>query len=224
MRDFPIQTLDGADYSGPPGLEALLAETPPAYGTERTMPVYDGSTGTFVYCYTALNTVVVGGAVQINYTGSVLTSAYANPRVTLPDNTGSVPHQPGIACQTKTAAGGLWVQTKGRCFFARADGGTNIALGTHLTFTNGAQYLSTDHATVATVLGWAIFEGCRHGEVGATKWTDTAVDGTATYPFPSLADWPVYLVPETLAIADQGNGTIGDPSAVIYITGIVPTF
>ena len=58
---------------------------------------------------------------------------------------------------------------------------------------------------------------------GTTPWTDTAVDGTATYPFPSLVTRPIYKFAETLAYNAQGNTTHGDPSAVIYLTGIVPT-
>jgi hypothetical protein len=150
--------------------------------------------------------------VQIGYTGYTGTSGNYTPAVTLPDTTGAVAHWCGIATQTRTTAGGLWVQTKGRVFCAKVDGGTDVALGTHLTATNGAQYLSTDHATVGTAAGFAIYEGCRHGAAGATAWTITS-------GFPNLVDFPIYKIAETIAVAAQGIAT-GDPACVIYLTGI----
>ena len=214
-----IKTLDGTDYVGPPGLEALLAEVPSAYGTERQLPVYDGSTGRFVWCYTAETTLKVGMPVQIGYDGYSGTTGFYNPMASIPDASGTVYHPVGVACQTLAAAGGMWVQTKGRCFFARLDGATDVALGTHLTVT-AAPYFTTDHATVKTVIGCAIYEGTRHGAAGTTAWTETRVDGTAAYPFPTLAARPIYHFAETIAYNAQGDTTNGDPSAVIYITAV----
>lgn len=218
MRNYPIQTVDGDAYSGPPGLEMLLKMEAPAYGTEISIPVYDGSTGTFVYCYAA-DTIVVGGAVQVGYDTYTSTSGYKSPMASIPDTTGAIYHLTGVACQA-AAASGLWVQTKGRCFWARVDGGTDVTLGSFLVMGNGVQYFAQDHATVKTVAGSAIYEGCRHGAAGATAWTSTAVDGTATNPFPSLGDWPFYKYAETLAYNAQGNTTHGDPACVIYLTGV----
>lgn len=214
-----IRTLDGVGYAGPPGLEALLSMTPPAYGKEEQITLFDGSTATFIYCYTAETAIKVGMPVQIGYDGYTGTSGFYSPMATIPDATGAIYHLMGVACQTRATAGGLWVQTKGRCYFARVDGATDVALGTHLTFT-AAPYFTTDHATVKTVAGSAIYEGCRHGAAGLTKWTDIRVDGDDAYPFPSLADWPVYKIAETLAYGDQGDATNGDPACVIYLTGV----
>jgi hypothetical protein len=218
-----IRTLDGVDYDGPPGLEALLNETAPAYGTRKTIEITDGrgtsfGTGEFIYLYTALTTVVVGGAVQIDYTGYTGTAAYYGPLVTLPATT-NIPHIVGIATKTMAAAGGLWVQVSGVCLYARVDGATNVALGTHLKVVNTAQYFTTDHATVETTAGSAIYLGCRHGAAGTTAWTDTAVDGTSTYPFPTLTDWPFYQIEETIAYNAQGNTTHGDPACAVLLLG-----
>jgi hypothetical protein len=214
-----IKTIDGTEYVGPPGLEALLAEVPSAYGYEKDMAVFDGSTGHFVWCYTAETTIKVGFPVQVGYDGYTGTSGYKSPMASIPDATGSVYHLSGAACMTLAAAGGIWVQTKGRFFAARVDGATDVALGTHLTFT-AAPYWTTDHATVKTAIGNAIYEGCRHGAAGATAWALTRVDGTASYPFPSLADYPIYKYAETIAYNAQGDTTNGDPACVIYLTGV----
>lgn len=219
---YPIKTLDGVDYSGPPGLEMLLAMKAPPYGTELDIPVYDGSMGHFIYCYTALATIVVGGCVEISLTGSLVTTGdYKNPNATIPATT-AIPHRRGIATKTVAAAGGLWVQIKGRCFFARVvdPATTDIVIGAHLKAVTAVQYITLDHATARTTSGFAVFEGCRHNSGGATKWTNVVVRGTATYPFPSLVDWPIYRVPETLALAQQGDTTYGDPASVIYLSGL----
>lgn len=220
MPNYPLKTHDGDAYPGPPGLEMLLAMRAPAYGTEIEVPVYDGSTGRFVYAYTAETTLVVGCPVQAAYDGYTGTAGYYSPVASIADATGAIPHLFGVACSTLTAAGGLWVQTKGRVFFARVDGATDVALGTHLTC-GAVEYFTTDHATVKTVAGWAIYEGCRHGAAGTTAWTDTAVDGTAAHPFPSLQAWPFYKIAETIAYNAQGNTTYGDPACVVYLPGVM---
>lgn len=225
MKNYPIGTVDGTAYVGPPGLEQLLAEVAPAYGTERTMELnvggVDMGTATFIYCYTAETTIKVGFPVQIGYDtfATATAGAWNSPMASIPDATAAIYHLMGVACSTLTAAGGLWVQTKGRCCFARLDGATDVALGTHLTFT-AAPYFTTDHATLKTVAGSAIYEGTRHGAAGTTAWANTRVDGTADYPFPSLATYPIYKFAETIAYNAQGDTTNGDPACVIYLTGV----
>jgi len=221
MTNYPVRTIDGNDYVGPPGLEALLQMEAPAYGTEITLPLIVGGAdygpATFIYCYTAETTIKVGFPVQIGYDTYSGTAGFYSPMASIPDATGEIYHLMGVACQTLTAAGGIWVQIKGRCAFARVSG--NVALGTHLTYT-AAPYFASDHATVKTVAGCAVYEGCRHGAAGDTAWTLTRVDGTADYPFPSLTDNPIVKFAETLAYGDQGDTTNGDPACVIFLTGV----
>jgi len=219
-----IKNIDGIAYNGPPGLEALLGQAAPPYGTEIDIPVYDGSTGHFVYCYTAETTIQVGGCVQVAYDTYGGTAGYYSPMASIPDTTGAVPHLFGIATKSLAAAGGLWVQTKGRVFFARVDGATDVALGTHLTVGNGVQYLTTDHATVKTVAGFAVYEGCRHGSAGTTPWTITSASVAAGGPeFETLAAFPFYKFAETIAYNAQGNTTYGDPACVVYLPGVMAT-
>jgi hypothetical protein len=119
---------------------------------KNTLP--DGSE--YQWVYTDLTTIVLGGCVCIDYAGGAVVGQ--NPRATLPDNTGSVPHRFAIACMPKAAAGGLWVQTYGRCKIAKVDGATDTTVGCFLKPVNGAQYLTIDHATIATVEAFAIEE------------------------------------------------------------------
>jgi hypothetical protein len=200
----------------------------PAYGTEITIPVYDGTPGTFVYCYTAETTIHVGACVQVGYDTYTSTLGYYNPMASIPDNTGSIYHKFGIATKTLAAAGGLWVQTKGRCFFTKVEGNSDVTVGSFLKPVTAKLWLVQDHATVKTVEGVAIFEGCRHGAAGTTAWGITAASIAADgIEFEPLSTYPFYVINETLAYSAQGyvTDTIGcDPAGVIYLTGVPAVF
>lgn len=206
-----IQTLDGGtSYHAIAAIEQVLearladdqfGNTP--YGATVALP--DGRE--FVYCYTALATILFGGCVCIDKTGGAASGQ--NPRATIPATT-DMRHKFGIAAQTAGAAGGVWVQTYGRCSYARVDGATNIAIGAFLKPVDVAQYITYDHATVAILQPFAIFERCRHGDGGATKWAHT---------WETVADFPWYTVPETLAYGDQFDTTNADPAGQIFLTG-----
>ena len=218
MRDYPITTLDGGtDYDAIAGISFLLNQPAPldrdglaAYGTEFTLP--DGRR--FVYCYTALATILFGGAVVIDYTGGAASGQ--NARATLPA-TSAIPHSFGISTITKAAAGGLWVQTYGRCAYARvcsaAGGGTPVELGAPVKPINAAQYLIRDAAAIATVNAIAFYERSRNGAAGATAWTDTS-------GWQTVAVSPWVDIAFNIPLLSSVNTTHGDPSAQIFLTGI----
>ena len=132
-------------------IEALVLETPSSYGVEASLP--DGRK--FVYCYTALTSILVGGCVAVGRTGGA-TTAGRNPQATLPETDDNVAHVYGIACKTTDAAGGVWVQVYGRCTFAKVDGTSAVAIGDSLKPVDGAQYLVQDAAVGNTKTAAAV--------------------------------------------------------------------
>jgi len=212
--DYPLQTLDGAttSYRGIANIEAVL-NNPLAldqfgnkpYGARITLP--DGRR--FTYCYTALATILYGGCVCIDYTG-VATSG-KNPNATIPTQNTTIYHTFGIAAETAAVAGGVWVQTYGRCAYARVDGGTNDAgLAGFLHPVTTCQYLIYDHTSVATTNAMAIFERCRQGVAGTTKW------GSA---WETVAAFPWYDIAQTLALNAQYDTIYADPCCQVFLTG-----
>jgi hypothetical protein len=156
MKNYPIATIDP--------IETLTLERPSSYGVKRTLD--DGRE--FVYCYTALTSLVKGGTVAINQdTGD---AAGQNPRATVPA-TSSVANRFGVAAETVTAAGGIWVQTYGRCTYARVDGGTDVGINDPLKPVNAKQYLTQDHADTGTASMFAVAESVEADAVAAQ--TDT---------------------------------------------------
>jgi hypothetical protein len=151
MNNYPVQTVDP--------LETLLLETP-EYGAKRTLP--DGRE--FVYCYTALTTLVKGGCVALETdTGD---AAGQNPRAVVPA-TSSIHLLHGVAAETVTAAGGIWVQTYGRCTYARVDGATDVGINDPLKPVNTKQYLAQDHADTGTASMFAIAESVEADAIAA---------------------------------------------------------
>lgn len=155
MSNYPIATIDP--------IETLLLGSP-EYGTKQTLP--DGRE--FVYAYTALTTLVKGGVVALEQdTGD---TAGLNPRATVPA-TSNVDTLFGIAAETVTAAGGIWVQTYGRCTYARVDGATDVGINDPLKPVNTKQYLAQDHADTGTASMFAIAEEAETDAIAAQ--TDT---------------------------------------------------
>lgn len=148
---YPVKTLNGLASANTNDAIDYILSTSPEYGTKETLP--DGRE--FTYCYTALTTLLKGGQVCIDYTGGA--AAGQNPRATIPA-TSAIAHKFGRAAETITAAGGIWVQTYGRCNYARVDGATDVAIGAFLKPANAVQYAVIDHPSVATASATEIAE------------------------------------------------------------------
>lgn len=168
MNIYQIQVDDEADY--------LAAYHPDTYGTEIIFP----SGNKYIYAYTALTTLVKGGCCAINQdTGD---AAGQNPRATVPA-TSSIYHLFGISAETVTAAGGIWVQTKGRCTYARVDGATDVAINDPLKPVNAKQYLAQDHADTPTASFMAVAEEAEADAIAAqTDITNGDADKTIYLP------------------------------------------
>jgi hypothetical protein len=154
------------------GVDDLAQMTNLPYGTE--VELTDGSK--YLYCYTALTSLVKGGLVCYDFTGGA--AATQNPRATVPVAS-SIAHKFGRTCKTTTAAGGVWVQTYGRCDFARVDGDTDVPVGAFLKGVTTKQYAAIDHATVATASACEIAEEAVTAAI-ADQTDTTNGDATAT--------------------------------------------
>ena len=121
----------------------------------------------------------------------------------------------GICAETVSAAGGIWVQTYGRCCYARLDAATDITYAASIKPKQSVQYAVEDHDDTPTASSIGFFERARHGSGGATKWGGTTWE--------TVADFPWYDVAMTLAVGAQGNTTYGDPCAQVFLTGNTAT-
>lgn len=162
--DYPIMTDDA--------IETLCAERPSAYGKRRTLS--DGRE--FVYAYTALTSLLKGGCVALELdTGD---AAGQNPRAVVP-TTSAIVNLHGIAAETVTTAGGIWVQTYGRCTYARVDGATDVGINDPLKPVNTTQYLTQDHADTGTAAMFAVAEEAETVAIAAqTDTTNGDADNT----------------------------------------------
>jgi hypothetical protein len=129
------------------GVDDLATMTNFDYGTEIELP--DGTK--YIYAYwdgSAPATAIAKGDVLFYGAGAGATVGL-NPRVTAPATT-AVQVKVGVACQAKTAAGGLWLQIEGPCAFASVLGAATVAVGRALQCVNGQVYLADDGGTVLT--------------------------------------------------------------------------
>jgi len=182
---FPISNYDST-ADGVVAIESLVLATPDAYGEKAFVTDSEGYKE-FVYCYTALTSLQKGSVVCITLdTGD---SAGQNPRAVLPA-TSSIYNKFGICAETVTAAGGIWVQTYGRCSHAIVDGTTDVGINDPLKAANGVHSLVIDHTDTGTASMIAIAEEAE---------TDTlTVQGSATY---GTNDHTVFLLDRWATVA-----------------------
>ncbi len=123
-----------------------------AYGQEICIehPVY----GSMEFCrvYKA-DATAKGDFVIFNKTG---TAGGLNPTAIAPATTATpLTVRAGAAQHATSGAGGVWVQTKGRCICCKLDGGTDVADGNLLSLTNGQVYCIKDAAFGQETIGVA---------------------------------------------------------------------
>jgi len=157
-------------------VDSLIRETP-AYGTVAEYA--DGSK--FIYAYTALTDVEKGDTLA--YTTTPNASGY-NPQAAAAA-TSAIYHKYGVACQDKTAAGGLWLQIAGRCTFAKVDGTTDVAAGNFLKPANASRLLVIDHNATATASMVAVAEEAETKEAAA----QTPITGSADHTIFLVDRW-----------------------------------
>lgn len=98
----------------------------------------------FVYCYAAA-ACAKGDLLRVGIAGHATNNPVASTVATT-----AVPTEFGIATATLTGAGGLWVQVKGRCSFAKVDGTTDVAAGDALQGVNSAVHMVKDGGSALT--------------------------------------------------------------------------
>lgn len=131
----------------PEELSVGLARLVVAIGNRITIEHLTYGSMEFVYAYSAA-AVAKGDHKFIGFTG--LTTAVYNPAATTPV-TCAIAMEVGVCMYATSAAGGVWLQTKGQCPFAKLDGGTDVALGDGLQLVTAAVYAIKD-AVAGTVI------------------------------------------------------------------------
>ena len=87
----------------------------------------------------------------------------------------------GVICATLTAAGYVWVQTKGPCEFAKVDGTTDVAVGDTLEAVNGAVHVVQDSATDLTLDSVAVAKEAETDTIAAQVTADGTAAATTIY-------------------------------------------
>lgn len=155
MKTIPIANFDD--------VEALCLWRPSTYGVRAAVFDKDGNYKEFVFAYTS-TTHVKGGVVVLNRdTGD---AAGQNPRATKPENAAvGVQLTYGICAEDGSYGdNGIWVQTYGRCTYARTDA---CGVNDPLRATRNAYYLTADHTDTGTDAMIAIAEEAQANAIAA---------------------------------------------------------
>jgi hypothetical protein len=128
----------------PYDLEEYFRQLGGTYGDQLSIEHPDYGSMEFTYCYKA-DATVKGTWVIFAKTATALG---LNPTALQPA-TSAVAVQAGCVWNTTTGAGGVWVQTKGRCPIAGVDGATDVADGDLLKLTNGVDVPSKEGGAYA---------------------------------------------------------------------------